>query len=453
MKKKVEEGLIESSLEMYTIDFSRAVSRNPKKMIGLVIKNKEDVLKEFIEPLFDGVSRSGYLNKLSQKNLEKLFLEFPCDYKSRRAIYFCNIIGERSNFKWSNKILENLKDIAVNHDDFKSRDLKILSSEKENIDNITPYSILLNSYNGLSGSWTGAVSQILRNTPELFYEFKDFIEKIIQNENIIINFSVFEILNITCNIEKEWTLEKLINLYEKDIRLINRHYLPVMDKLYYSKYKERFLKIIEKCYNSQYKDLIEIGARYILKLYLHYGDFKDKIEKIYLIDGEKLNYILEELINRFNSIEYNNEIKEIILKLKEKDLIYYSLERLFNHRKIDLSRDKEFLLELMKFKNIDKIIHSFLEYLEERSVSILDYADIIINLCENILSKDKKLLQSELMIMSDISKLTVKLYDEASNSKLNKNKEIAMKCLDFWDIMYEKGLVYAREAIKELMNR
>ena len=453
LKKKVEEGLIESSLEMYTIDFSRAVSRNPKKMIGLVIKNKEDVLKEFIEPLFDGVSRSGYLNKLSQKNLEKLFLEFPCDYKSRRAIYFCNIIGERSNFKWSNKILENLKDIAVNHDDFKSRDLKILSSEKENIDNITPYSILLNSYNGLSGSWTGAVSQILRNTPELFYEFKDFIEKIIQNENIIINFSVFEILNITCNIEKEWTLEKLINLYEKDIRLINRHYLPVMDKLYYSKYKERFLKIIEKCYNSQYKDLIEIGARYILKLYLHYGDFKDKIEKIYLIDGEKLNYILEELINRFNSIEYNNEIKEIILKLKEKDLIYYSLERLFNHRKIDLSRDKEFLLELMKFKNIDKIIHSFLEYLEERSVSILDYADIIINLCENILSKDKKLLQSELMIMSDISKLTVKLYDEASNSKLNKNKEIAMKCLDFWDIMYEKGLVYAREAIKELMNR
>jgi hypothetical protein len=453
LKKKVEEGFIESSLEMYTIEFSRAVSRNPQKMIDLVIKNKKDVLKEFIEPLFDGVSRSEYLNKLSQKKLEKLFLEFPCDYKSRRAIYFCNIIGERSNFKWSNKILENLKDIAVNHDDFKSRDLKILSSEKENIDNITPYSILLNSYNGLSGSWTGAISQILRNTPELFYEFKDFIEKIIQNENIIINFSVFVILSITCNIEKEWTLEKLINLYEKDIRLINHFYYSLMLKLYSSKYKERFLKVIEKCYSSQYKDLIEIGAKCILKLYLDYGDFKDKIEKIYLIDGEKLYYILEELIRKFDSIEYSNEIKEIILKLKEKDLIYYSLEKLFNHQKIDLSRDKEFLLELMKFKNIDKIIHSFLEYLEERAVSILDYTDIIINLCENILSKDKKLLQSELMIMSDISKLTVKLYDETSNSKSNKNKKIAMKCLDFWDIMYEKGLVYAREAIKELMNR
>ncbi len=61
-------------------------------MIDLVIKNKKDVLKEFIEPLFDGVSRSEYLNKLSQKKLEKLFLEFPCDYKSRRAIYFCDII-------------------------------------------------------------------------------------------------------------------------------------------------------------------------------------------------------------------------------------------------------------------------------------------------------------------------------------------------------------------------
>ena len=282
-QKKVEEGFIKSSLEMYTIEFSKAVSRNPQKMIDLVIKNKKDVLKEFIESLFDGVSRSEYLNKLSQKELEKLFLEFPCDYKSRRAIYFCDIIRERSDFKWSNKILEHLKDIVVNHNDFKSREFP----EKENINNIAPDSILLNSINGLSGSWTGAVSQILRNTPELFYEFKGFIEKVIQNENIIINFSVFQILNITCNIEKEWTLEKLINLYEKDIRLINRHYLPVMDKLYYSKYKERFLKIIEKCYNSQYKDLIEIGGIYIVNSYLIYGDFKDKIEKIYLIDGEK----------------------------------------------------------------------------------------------------------------------------------------------------------------------
>ncbi|WP_314014911.1 hypothetical protein [Leptotrichia wadei] len=452
-QKKVEEGFIESSLEMYTIEFSRAVSRNPQKMIDLVIKNKKDVLKEFIELLFDGVSRSEYLNKLSQKKLEKLFLEFPCDYKSRRAIYFCDIIRERSDFKWSNKILEHLKDIVVNHNDFKSRELNIWSSGKKNINNIAPDSILLNSINGLSGSWTGAVSQILRNTPELFYEFKDFIEKIIQNENIIINFSVFEILNITCNIEKEWTLEKLINLYEKDIRLINHFYYSLMLKLYFSEYKERFLKVIEKCYSSQYKDLIEIGAKCILKLYLDYGDFKDKIEKIYLIDGEKLYYILEELIRKFDSIEYNNEIKEIILKLKEKELNYYSLEKLFNHQKIDLSRDKKFLLELMKFKNVDKIIHSFLEYLEERVVSILDYADVIINLCENILSKDKKLLQSELMIMSDISKLTVKLYDETSNSKSNKNKEIAMKCLDFWDIMYEKGLVYARETIKKLMNR
>ena len=47
----------------------------------------------------------------------------------------------------------------VNHNNFKSRELNIWSSEKENINNITPERILLNSVNGLSGSWTGAVSQ------------------------------------------------------------------------------------------------------------------------------------------------------------------------------------------------------------------------------------------------------------------------------------------------------
>ena len=45
------------------------------------------------------------------------------------------------------------------------------------------------------------------------------------------------------------------------------------------------------------------------------------------------------------------------------------------------------------------------------------------------------------------------LYDETANSERGTDKQIAARCLDLWDIMFEKQLGSVREISYKLMER
>ncbi len=65
--------------------------------------------------------------------------------------------------------------------------------------------------------------------------------------------------------------------------------------------------------------------------------------------------------------------------------------------------------------------------------------------------KDK--LRDQWGIENEISKLIMALYDETANSEGRIHKQIAAKCLDLWDIMFEKQLGAVREISYKLMDR
>ena len=105
----------------------------------------------------------------------------------------------------------------------------------------------------------------------------------------------------------------------------------------------------------------------------------------------------------------------------------------------------------MGSKASKRIVWSFIHYLEENALSIVDYADIIIKLCENILRMEE--LRGQWGIEDEISKLIISLYDETANSEKKADKQIAEKCLDLWDIMFERQLGTVREISRKLMER
>ena len=100
-----------------------------------------------------------------------------------------------------------------------------------------------------------------------------------------------------------------------------------------------------------------------------------------------------------------------------------------------------------------RTVRAFVHYLEEDAVSIVDYADIILQLCENILQMEIETLRKQWGIEDEISKLIISLYDETANSSKMADKQIAGKCLDLWDIMFEIQLGSVREVNMKLMER
>ena len=87
---------------------------------------------------------------------------------------------------------------------------------------------------------------------------------------------------------------------------------------------------------------------------------------------------------------YRELAKTIILKHINRSIdLEFPVVQIFNKEYINLEQDSQFLQEIMNSKVSKRIVWSFARYLEENAISVVDYADIIIKLCENILQMGK----------------------------------------------------------------
>lgn len=440
---EVKDGFIESSYEAYARDFQIVVQQNPKEMIEIILKNKEYVLPIFIDSLFLGIELSEKLETIDLSILEKLFLEFPCDMKSYRASHFCGIIKTLKKTNWSSKIIEQLIDIALNH--FNPELNSNIANQKDSCQTLRN-----NALNSVKGRAAMAIGHLLQENKEFFSQFKDIIEKMSIDKNPEVCFAAMYALYPSYNINKEWAEKNILHLYESDIRTTSFFNSNNMLFHLYSTYKEKVIKIVENCFESEDQELIKIGGHTICEFYIHFKEFEKIVLSVEDKSEDQIKSILEMAILYLDISKYKEITQKIILAYKNTDIdLQFPLSKIFNKRYIDSIHDKEFLKELMESKVSRKLVWAFVDYLEENNNSIILYKDIILQLCENILQMKLEDLRQEWGLEDHISKLIISLYDKT----INTDKQIADKCMDLWDIMFERQWRSVREISKKLMER
>ena len=450
--KEVQGGFIESSIEEFARSFSNAVSEEPERMIKLVLLHNEEILDVYINSLFSGVAYSKSLDNVPIELLETMILRYPYDYTSYRADYICSLIENRKNEEWSQKILDILKDIAINHKNpeiGKPNVTNNVDKEMHSFDMLQS-----NALNCVRGKAAQAIAKLLWKDSSLFKQFKDTIEKLALDENPAVKFASLFALWPSYNIEKDWASEIILNLYEQDYRLAGFHDTKNMLFLLYPKYRERVLKIIKECYEYEDEELIKMGAYCLSEMFILKNEFVDIMNNTDTMSKTQANAVLHMAILYFNKYEFNSLAKNIILKFKENSLdLEMPISRLFYDNLINLERDKDFLIEIMNSDLSRRTVHAFVHYLEEESKSVIDYKDIILSMSYHLIKdgygKDKDIWGIE----DEISKLVIGLYDETSSSPLSEMKSIAKECLNIWDLMFEKQIGPIRLLSQELMER
>ncbi|WP_249523922.1 hypothetical protein [Fusobacterium nucleatum] len=440
---EVKDGFIESSYEAYARDFQIVVQQNPQEMIEIILKNKEYVLPIFIDSLFLGIELSEKLETIDLSILENLFLEFPCDMKSYRASHFCGIIKTLKKTNWSSKIIEQLIDIALNH--FNPELNSNIANQKDSCQTLRNSAL-----NSVKGRAAMAIGYLLQENKELFPQFKDIIEKMILDKNSEVCFAIMYALYPSYNIDKEWAEKKILYLFETDIRTTSFFYSNnILFHLYHT-YKEKVIKIVENCFESEDQELIKIGGHTICEFYIHFKEFEKIVLSVEDKSEDQIKSILEMAILYLDISKYKEIAQKIILIYKNTDIdLQFPLSKIFNKKYIDSIHDKEFLKELMESKVSRKLVRAFVDYLEENTNSIILYKDIILQLCENILQMKLEDLKQEWGLEDHISKLIISLYDKT----INTDKQIADKCMDLWDIMFERQLGSVRKISQKLMER
>lgn len=440
---EVKDIFIESSSEAYARDFETVVQQNPQEMIEIILENKKSVLPIFIDSLFLGIELSEKLEMIDFTILEKLFLEFPCDMKNYRASYFCGIIKKLKNVSWSPEIIQQLMNISLNH--FNPELSSNIANQK-----VSCQTLRNNALNSVKGRAAMAIGHLLQENKEFFSQFKDIIEKMLTDKNPEVCFAAMYALYPSYNINKEWTEKNILHLYESDIRTTSFFNSNNMLFRLYSTYKEKVIKIVENCFESEDQELIKIGGHTICQFYIHFKEFEKIVLSVEDKSEDQIKSILEMAILYLDINKYKEIAQKIILAYKNTDIdLQFPLSKIFNKNYIDSIHDKEFLKELMESKVSRKLVRAFINYLEENTNSIILYKDIILQLCENILQMKLEDLKQEWGLENHISKLIISLYDKTKNI----DNQTSDKCMDLWDIMFEKQLGSVREISKKLMER
>lgn len=447
----VKGGFIESSYEMYISEFQMAVRNRTLEMIQLVLENKDRVFPEFIDAMFSGIEMSETLKDIEPDIIEKVLLVFPCDKRRERAIYFCEIIGKLDDVNWNFDILKQLEKFALDEyalEEEKNSIIKTTDKDEETCKD-------LNSkvYSSVRGSALKAMGQLLWKNTTLFSEFKNIIEIVIKDENLIVKFAALCVIWPAYNIERDWAKEKIIYLYENDIRMVSFYDSKNMLLRLYPQYKKQVIDIVQRCFESEDEILIEIGGYTACEIYMLYTELENIILACDSNSEKQMKAILDMAITYLKVDGYQEKAKNIILAYKniDKDM-NFPLSRIFYDNLVDARQDRIFIKEFIESKAGRRQINAFIQYLEENAISLIDYADIILELCENILQIKPEELQSQWGIESEVSKLIISLYDETTNSTIS-GKKIADKCLELWDIMFEKQLGSVREISRKLMER
>lgn len=173
-----------------------------------------------------------------------------------------------------------------------------------------------------------------------------------------------------------------------------------------------------------------------------------------MMNKNQKNAIVHMAVCYLNVPEYRNKSKEIILRyIRFSDQISYPMWNIFRDNMLDLEADSEFLIEIMKSNVSELLLNSFITYLDSSIGSLKAYGEIIITLCQNCLNRVDGNKDASYGIVGHISRLVLALYDETVGCKSETYKKIAEKCLDLWDIMFEKQIGYTRALSLQLMDR
>ncbi len=430
-----ENNSTDNSLYQFGRDFKECVIKEPARFIKLFLENYQKVREDFIYYLVLGLSLVDDFTDIEFNDLECLIQICIVPYSEKIFSGILGIISKNTSENWSSNIVSMLIDTALkNTDEFEGYEYTT------NNDKYINY-IQTRSINHVKSDSIYCIAKLLSKHNELFEKSKSIVTKNIADSDVAIKYSVFELLRMIYKIDEEYSISNMIMMFKDDILITGAFYA---DNVILCLVEEYDLKsVILDMYASEHTELREIGIRLITMLYLKYNYFDDIIKNPKNIEHEDNRTIIYVAIENLNNYKYNEKCKEILLLYQNKKFDM-EFSRLFYDKKIDIKRDKDFICSLNQTG--EKTLAGLKEYLIENALSVLDFSEIIISMCEkNILNNQA------IYYRNDMSVLLFMLYDEANGKK--QYVEIAKKCLDFIDLMFQHNIVDLKKLSKEIMDR
>ena len=408
---------------------------------------EEEINIVFIKALARGIAYSKKHDEVENRSVEKLFMKYPYNYGIGIALAYCEIIEMKQDFRWSEFTIEMLCNIIKDRKVFIQEELAESSDDASDIIEKIESKILYS----VSGSACRAIRYILCGNENMLEKFKVVFDELAYDD-FLSRYASLYVLWVAFNIDKNWAMVRITEMYKSDYRLAGFSDRGILFALY-DECKAVTQDVLRKGFFSDDETLQKRCSDTIAELYVIYDDFGDIIHDFPKLNDKQKDSIIRMFIVYYGIEKYHEKAKaELTHILKYNDeKIVDAWSSLFHKKVVCLSQDKDFLLRLLTCKFSAKIMFAFVRYLEKHG-NILDYSEIIIKMAFSILEDADNNWQDGWLVERDLIKLIWGLYDEANSDEDGRGSDIVLKCLDIWDMMFEKQIGGSWELTRKMMK-
>lgn len=431
---------IESSPRELATDFRSTVSKNPKEYVSLFLNlsSNHKINDHYIDGLLGGIVDLEKIPDTVLSDLEFILLNFVNENNWENLYYFFQVIEKHANVGWSDEVFGKLNYYL------KKTDIDALDKFNENQ---TLENYLQQSYSTLRGHGIHALTKLIENSPTNISYFKNTIISLANDKTDYIRLNAIFLLYIILDLDKDFARELFRGIFTDEKMLAHWHSNYILYRLYEDE-KEQIQSLLQLAFDSKDTLLVKNASCLITEIYLNKGDMESTV---YSGSGLQVEGICQMAINYLKVKNHEEKSKKIILNYlgKNDTNLEKILPQLFRDNLLDIKEDKDLILNLLTSEYRDKLYYYFLESLEKQE-SISEYENIIFETVCNIVSKTNELKLEPFYyrrIEEYLSRLMMQLYDK------HMGDDIADRCLDIIDQMFENEFGSSRTLIEELMNK
>jgi hypothetical protein len=463
-KQIAPDRVAESSIRHFAHDLGVVAKRYPERFARLALRFPPDVHPLYLAAILDGVKTTKPENIPEQEKaswqparietIEAILDKYPSGDDQRVALDFCWLLRKRPAENWSDNAISRLLDYAINHPDPEAGKLNVYSDRSSDEATTTIETLVTNAINCVRGVAAAAIGALLWEHPAWLSRFQPALEHLVNDPHPAVRIGTLEASMPLLNMDKDLAVSLFLQACKDDLRVAACCYAVYYFNSCLPSHADVLSPVVLQMFGSDIDEIAEEGAREICARWLFHGLFETELNKCGLGSSAHRKGIAQVASHFITKNDYTERCKELLLPLfDDTDAdVRHKITRTFHNN-----------VELLKLPGIQPFIQSFIRSqtfrdnptgilfsFEEFPEPLVPFADSIFVICEEFTGPlaefSRGLSQGITHNVSQVVSLLLRLYDQAKEY----HPAIAAKCLDAWDVLFEKRIGQTREMTRAI---
>ena len=444
------ERVLESTITQFANSLSLIAGRFPERFGQLALRFPNNAHPKYISAILKSFSKKQPSPELTEneriswrptrvETIEAVLDKYHTVDDQDIPMAFCQLIVERAEENWSDKTISRLVHYAKNHPDLEIGKLNFACDTSS--DDASVKILFQNTINCVRGVAAGAIGQLLWLHKDLLRVLRPGIESLIHDIHPAVRMAAIEAIEPVLNIDKDLAVQWFCEACKDDLRVAAS---PRASRFFNSivpSHIDQVKPIIQQMAASPLDDVAYEGARQVTARWLFYGYFKDEVTECRNGTVPQRKGVAEVAADHLHNTKYSSKCQELLRHLindPDKD-VRDEVRGMF--RRNDFLTEPEyisFLKDYIRSKTFADAPINFIWDLEKFSGSLVPVAEAIFTVCEELsttlVEKTRNIGLQHSHTASEISSVLLRLYEQAQGTR---NKQIANRCLDIWDLFFE----------------